>query len=42
MKSRVSLPLLVPPSERKTCGLGQSAKIELQFIEESFGLTRLP
>ena len=42
VKSRVSLLLLIPPLERKTRGLGRSAKIELQFVEESFGLTRLP
>jgi len=42
VKLRVSLPLLIPPLERKMPGLGQSAKIEPQFIKESFGLRRLP
>ena len=42
MKPRISLLLLVPPSEGKTGDLSWSAEIEPQFVEEILGLRRLP
>ena len=42
VKLRISLPLLIPPSEGKMGDLSRSAKIEPQFVEEILGLRRLP
>ena len=42
VKPRISLPLLVPPSEGKKGDLSWSAEIEPQFLEEILRLRRLP